>query len=58
MVPPVSSDTCLDAFNTYLDQFSNYNYDYYDYYYGYGEVENPYDNNSMICAGQTVFVVM
>ena len=50
-VPPVSNDTCLDAFNAYLEQFSNYEY----YYYNYGEIENPYDNNSMICAGKTVF---
>ena len=49
-VPPVSNDTCLDAFNSYFSDY--YNYDYYNY--NYGEIENPFDNDSMICAGKKV----
>ena len=52
-VPPVSHDTCFDAFNSYLSDYYNYYDNYnYNYNYNYGEVENPFDEDSMICAGK------
>ena len=52
-VPPVSKETCQDALTSYTSQLYEYNqYDYNEY-----EVTNPFDEDSMICAGKIIIKI-